>query len=93
MVVSMVLFSGGTRPAQFDTSRNVESSVRYIYGIDMEADISSLAALISESARGRILLALLGGRALPASELAQRAGITCQTASSHLAKLTEGRLL
>jgi len=59
----------------------------------MEADISSLAALISESARGRILLALLGGRALPASELAQRAGITCQTASSHLAKLAEGRLL
>jgi DNA-binding transcriptional ArsR family regulator/predicted transcriptional regulator len=59
----------------------------------MEADISSLAALISEPARGRILTALLGGRALPATELAQRAGITCQTASSHLAKLAEGRLL
>ena len=59
----------------------------------MEVDISSLAALISEPARGRILTALLGGRALPATELAQRAGITCQTASSHLAKLAEGRLL
>src|ERR1700740_947125 len=60
---------------------------------DMEADISSLAALISDPARGRILVALLDGRSLPATELAQRAGITCQTASSHLAKLTEGRLL
>jgi len=59
----------------------------------MEADISSLAGLISEPARGRMLIALLDGRSLPATELAQRAGITCQTASSHLAKLTEGRLL
>jgi DNA-binding transcriptional ArsR family regulator len=59
----------------------------------METDISSLAALISEPTRGRILVALLDGRSLPASELAQRAGITCQTASSHLAKLTEGQLL
>jgi DNA-binding transcriptional ArsR family regulator len=59
----------------------------------MEPDISSLAALISEPARGRMLIALLDGRSLPATELAQRAGITCQTASSHLAKLTEGQLL
>ena len=64
-----------------------------IYRIGMEPDISSLAALISEPSRGRILIALLDGRAFPATELAQRAGITCQTASSHLAKLTEGRLL
>ena len=64
-----------------------------IINIGMEPDISSLAALISEPARGRILIALLDGRGLPASELAQRAGITCQTASSHLAKLAEGRLL
>jgi DNA-binding transcriptional ArsR family regulator len=61
--------------------------------LSMEPDISSLAALISEPARGRMLVALLDGRSLPATELALRAGITCQTASSHLAKLTEGRLL
>jgi DNA-binding transcriptional ArsR family regulator len=61
--------------------------------IGMEPDISSVAALISEPARGQILIALLDGRSLPATELAQRAGITCQTASSHLAKLTQGRLL
>jgi DNA-binding transcriptional ArsR family regulator len=59
----------------------------------MEPDISSVAALISEPARGRILFALLDGRSLPATELAQRAGITCQTTSSHLSKLTEGGLL
>src|SRR6516162_11519899 len=59
----------------------------------MEPDISSLAALISEPARGRMLIALLDGRGLPATELAQRAGITCQTASSHLARLAQGRLL
>jgi DNA-binding transcriptional ArsR family regulator len=61
--------------------------------IGMEPDISSLAALISEPARGRILVALLDGRSLPATELAQRAGITCQTASWHLIRLTEGGLL
>jgi len=64
-----------------------------IMNIGMEPDISSLAALISEPARGRILIALLDGRAFPATDLAQKAGITCQTASSHLAKLTKGRLL
>ena len=40
-----------------------------------------------------MLVALLDGRSLPASELAQRAGITCQTASSHLAKLEAGGLI
>jgi DNA-binding transcriptional ArsR family regulator len=64
-----------------------------IYPIAMEPDISSLAALIGEPARGRILIALLDGRALPATELAKRAGTTCQTASSHLVKLTAGGLL
>jgi DNA-binding transcriptional ArsR family regulator len=66
---------------------------RLVDRIGMEPDISSVAALISEPSRGRILITLLDGRSLPATELAQRAGITCQTASSHLAKLTEGGLL
>jgi len=59
----------------------------------MEPDISSVAALISEPARGRILIALLDGQSLPASELAHRSGITCQTTSSPLAKLTAGGML
>jgi len=59
----------------------------------MEPDIASLAALIAEPSRARILFALLDGRGLPASELARRAGVTCQTASSHLSKLVNGHLL
>src|SRR6202521_4590286 len=59
----------------------------------MEPDIASLAALIAEPARARILFALLDGRGLPASELARRAGVTRQTASSHLSKLVNGHLL
>jgi DNA-binding transcriptional ArsR family regulator len=38
-------------------------------------------------------LALAGGEARPAGELAARAGISAQTASNHLAKLIAGRLL
>ena len=40
-----------------------------------------------------MLTSLLSGSALTASELAQEAGITPQTASSHLAKLQEGGLI
>jgi hypothetical protein len=40
-----------------------------------------------------MLSALMTGSALTASELALESGVTLQTASSHLAKLTEGGLL
>ena len=40
-----------------------------------------------------MLTALMTGKALTASELAAEAGVTIQTASSHLAKLSEGGLL
>jgi hypothetical protein len=40
-----------------------------------------------------VLVALLDGRALTATELAYAAGVAPQTASGHLAKLTEGPLL
>src|SRR5262249_39333828 len=40
-----------------------------------------------------MLAALLSGKALTASELANEAGITAQTASSHLAKLEDGGLI
>ncbi len=58
-----------------------------------ELDLASVAALIGETSRATILAALLGGEALPATELAYRAQITSQTASSHLAKLLEGDLI
>lgn len=56
-------------------------------------DIAQLAALIGDPARANMLTALMSGHALTATELAGEAGVTVQTASTHLAKLHEGRLL
>jgi len=56
-------------------------------------NIARLAALIGDPARANMLLALMDGRALTATELAGAAGIGLPTASSHLAKLEEGGLL
>jgi DNA-binding transcriptional ArsR family regulator len=56
-------------------------------------DIAMIAALVGDPARSNMLTALMTGRALTASELAQEAGITPQTASSHLAKLEAGGLI
>src|ERR1700761_9007066 len=56
-------------------------------------DLALVASLIGDTTRANILAALLDGRALTASELAYFAHVTPQTASSHLAKLTDGKLL
>lgn len=56
-------------------------------------DITRIAALIGDPARANMLTALMSGKALTATELAQEAGVTLQTASTHLAKLDQGRLL
>src|SRR5438309_1438924 len=56
-------------------------------------DIAMVASLVGDPARSNMLTALMTGRALTASELAHQAGITPQTASSHLAKLEAGGLL
>src|SRR5919106_1292682 len=55
--------------------------------------IAEIAALVGDPARATMVSALLDGRALTASELAFAARITSQTASTHLAKLTEAGLL
>jgi DNA-binding transcriptional ArsR family regulator len=54
---------------------------------------SGTAFLLADPARAIMLTALLGGRALPAGELAYAARVTAQTASSHLAKLLAGGLV
>jgi len=59
----------------------------------MNADISAVAALIGDPTRAQMLWALMGGVALPAGELARSANVAPQTASAHLAKLLEGKLL
>jgi DNA-binding transcriptional ArsR family regulator len=56
-------------------------------------DIAMVASLVGDPARSNMLTALMTGRALTASELAHQAGVTPQTASSHLAKLEAGGLI
>ncbi|MBL3523319.1 ArsR family transcriptional regulator [Serratia plymuthica] len=56
-------------------------------------NIASVAHLIAEPVRAVMLIALADGNALSASALAEAAGVTPQTASSHLAKLLDGGLL
>jgi DNA-binding transcriptional ArsR family regulator len=48
-----------------------------------------LGGLLSEPARARMLLSLLDGQQRPATELAQLAGVTPQTASAHLRQLLD----
>lgn len=55
--------------------------------------LAEVAALIGDPARANILQALADGRALTAGELAWHAGVSAQTTSGHLAKLTEARLI
>jgi DNA-binding transcriptional ArsR family regulator len=56
-------------------------------------DIALVASLVGDPARANMLAALMSGRALTAGELAHEAGVTPQTASSHLAKLEDGALI
>jgi len=56
-------------------------------------DIARIGALLGDAARTNMLTALMSGQALTAGELAREAGVTAQTASSHLAKLADGGLI
>src|SRR4030095_11835703 len=58
-----------------------------------EPDIAFVAGLLADSSRAAMCIALAGGEARPAGELAARAGVSAQTASNHLAKLIAGRIL
>lgn len=66
---------------------------RSMDAISRDVNIAAVAELIGDPSRARMLDALLGKQALPASELAYRAGISPQTASTHLARLVEGGLV
>lgn len=56
-------------------------------------NISLAASLVGDPARANMLTALMGGKALTATELAHEAGVTLPTASAHLAKLEAGGLV
>jgi DNA-binding transcriptional ArsR family regulator len=56
-------------------------------------NLVEVSTLIGDPSRSAMLLSLMDGRALPATELAHCARISPQTASSHLNKLVKGNLL
>jgi DNA-binding transcriptional ArsR family regulator len=58
-----------------------------------EPNLAFVANLLADPSRAAMCLALAGGEARPAGELAARAGVSAQTASNHLAKLIAGRIL
>ncbi|MEL7047110.1 MAG: winged helix-turn-helix domain-containing protein, partial [Pseudomonadota bacterium] len=59
----------------------------------MPSSLADLGKLLGDDARSAMLEALLGGRALTATELSIEAGVTAQTASTHLKKLADSKLL
>lgn len=64
-----------------------------IVKMPVESSLALAASLFADSARAMMLDALLDGRALPAGELARRAGVSPQTGSSHLRKLLDAGML
>jgi DNA-binding transcriptional ArsR family regulator len=65
----------------------------HIQPMSSAPQIAEVAALVGDPARANILCALLGGRALTATELAFAAGVSPQTTSGHLSKLFVARLV
>ena len=57
------------------------------------ANLVEVAALVGDTARATMLAALMGGESLTGTELAFLARISRPTASEHLAKLVDARLL
>lgn len=55
--------------------------------------LAEFGALLAEPTRAAMLLALMDGSARPAGELARIAGVGAATASAHLKRLLDGRLL
>lgn len=58
-----------------------------------DTDIASIAAVLADPTRVRILFSLNSEKALPATELARAAGVSRSSASFHLTKLVESGLL
>lgn len=81
---------------RFVPRRSVDAQVRYDGSMTAEpsdARLSDIAAAIAEPARTRMLCALMDGHARTSTELAVVADVSPSTASAHLAKLKEHRLL
>jgi DNA-binding transcriptional ArsR family regulator len=55
--------------------------------------VAQIGSILGDPARASMMIALLDGRAWTARELAGLAGVSPQTASSHLAKLIDSRMV
>src|SRR4249919_3843130 len=58
-----------------------------------DADIAAVGALVGDRARAAMLLALMGGDAVSAGELARQGGVTPSGATAHLRRLRDGGLV
>jgi DNA-binding transcriptional ArsR family regulator len=58
-----------------------------------QPELATIASVIGERTRATMLMGLMDGRSLTATELARGAKVSKQTASSHLSKLVDARLL
>ena len=74
---------------------DVETNPSYGHGMRHrgDVDISAVGRLLADPGRCRMLFALNDGRALPAGRLAAEAGVSAPTASAHLKRLLDARLL
>lgn len=61
--------------------------------MSMELDIAHIASLLGDKTRASMLVALMNGQALTASELSFIANASAQTVSNHLLKLQHARLI
>lgn len=61
--------------------------------VSPEPRFARVAAMIGDPTRARMLAALMGGQYLAAGELARSAGVSAQTASTHIAKLLDSELV
>jgi DNA-binding transcriptional ArsR family regulator len=59
----------------------------------VQSGFSKITEALSDPAREAMVSALFGGKAMPAGELALLAGVSPQSASAHLQKLVDARLL
>jgi DNA-binding transcriptional ArsR family regulator len=87
--LSFIIGSVRTEPSSVaDAARRAVNS-----SMVAAANMVEVAALVGDTARSTMLAALMGGQALTGSELAYLAHVTRSTASEHLAKLVEARLV
>src|SRR5471030_1330701 len=64
-----------------------------VFRQSVQSGFSRIAEALGDPAREAMVSALADGKAMPAGELASIAGISAQSASAHLQKLVEAKVL